>query len=524
MWDTIIVGAGTAGSVLAHALTANERDKVLLVEAGGRPSLTVKMPAGMVKLFRSKQDWAFESEPQQACGGRTIFTPRGKMLGGSANMNAQIHQWCHPADFDRWAEAGAAGWSWDDVRPVFRAMEGVACGDAGDQSRGRLGPMRIDRLKAPNPVTTAFVEAARANGLDGGGGGYNGRAYSGAFFTEIAHRRGRRFSTYDAYLKPAMKRPNLRVLKNRAVARVLFEGRRAMGVALADGGIHRAARIVLCAGAFGSPHLLMLSGVGDAVALQGHGLEIVHHSPEIGANLQDHAVAGLGFEMRRPISLKAAEGIGELLKWLLFGRGMLTSNALEAFAFTSIVDREAPDLELMFLPVHWANQALDPPEIHGYTIAAVPVAPRSRGTVALKSPSPRDPPAIDFGLLSDAEGIDAQVLLAGLRLARRIAETEPLRSETLAEMPLSAGARDDDALLDLARSQIQTVYHPSGTCRMGSDAGAPVDPRLKARGVDGLWVVDASVMPNVPRGHPNAVVAMIAQRAGGWIGGGQTAG
>jgi choline dehydrogenase len=523
MWDYVIIGSGTAGSVLAHELSANGGNKVLLVEAGGKPSLTVKMPAGMVKLFRSKQDWAFESEPQQACGGRTIFTPRGKMLGGSANMNAQIHQWCHPADFDGWVEAGAVGWGWDEVRPVFRAMERVAGKDGGDQRRGGLGPMRIDRLKTPNPVTTAFVEAAKACGLDGDGD-YNGGAYSGAWFTEIAHRKGRRFSTYDAYLKPAMKRPNLSVVAERAVTRILFEGKRAVGVALEDGEIHRAGKgVVLSAGAFGSPQLLMLSGLGDAARLRGLGIDMVHHSPGIGDNLQDHAVAGLGFGMKRPISLKAAETLPEFLKWLLFGRGMLTSNALEAFAFTSVVDRKAPDLELMFLPVVWSNQALDPPEVHGYTIAAVPVAPKSRGRLTLKSASAGDPPAIDFGLLSDPGGIDAKVLLAGLRLARRIAETEPLKAETTGELPLSAEAQGDEALMALARGQIQTVYHPSGTCRMGSDAGAPVDSRLRVNGVDGLWVVDASVMPNVPRGHPNAVVAMIARRAAGWIGA-QTAG
>lgn len=512
MWDYVIIGAGTAGSVLAHELTTSGKNKVLLVEAGGKPSLTVKMPAGMVKLFRSKQDWAFESEPQQACGGRTIFTPRGKMLGGSANMNAQIHQWCHPADFEGWVKAGASGWGWDEVSPVFRAMENLACGDPGDQRRGRLGPMRIDRLKTPNPASAAFVAAARANGMNGDEA-YNGGAYSGAWLTEIAHHKGRRFSTYDAYLKPAMKRPNLRVVSERTVTRISFEGRRATGVELDNGDRHDAARIVLSAGAFGSPHLLMLSGIGEAAQLRRHGIDLVQDSPGVGANLQDHAVAGLGFEMRRPISLMAAESLGQLLKWLLLGRGMLASNALEAFAFASVLDGQAPDLELMFLPVHWANQALDPPQAHAYSIAATPLTPRSRGAVGLKIGSPEEPPSIDFGLLSDPENIDAEILLAGLKLARRIAGTEPLRSETVAEMPLSEGARDDDALLALARSEIQTVYHPCGTCRMGDDARAPVDSRLKLNGVEGLWVADASVMPNVPRGHPNAVVAMIAKRA-----------
>lgn len=512
MWDYAIVGAGTAGSVLAHELTANGRSKVLLIEAGGAPGLTVRMPAGMVKLFRSKQDWAFESEPQGACGGRTIFTPRGRMLGGSANMNAQIHQWCHPADFDGWVDVGADGWGWEEVRPVFKAMENLACGDPADPDRGHEGLMRIDRLAAAHPLTAAFLAAAAANGL-ASAGGYNGVAYRGAWQTEIAHRAGRRFSTWDAYLKPAMKRPNLRVLQERAAARILFEDGRASGVELQDGETHRAANVILAAGAFCSPHLLMLSGIGDAAQLGRHGIPVLADSPNVGANLQDHPAAGLAFGMKTANSLKAAETIPQLLKWLLLGRGMLASNALEAFAFTHVADPDAPDLELMFLPVQWRDQALAPPDVHAFSIAAAPVAPRSRGSVRLKSGSPGDAPAIDFGLLSDPGGADAAILLAGLKLARAIAATDPLASASTGELETSAGARDDDALMAYAMGEIQTVYHPCGTCRMGSDTAAPVDPDLKVRGVENLWVVDASVMPNVPRGHPNAVVAMIACRA-----------
>ena len=518
MWDFIIVGAGTAGSVLAHALTASGRNRVLLIEAGGKPNLTVAMPAGMVKLFRTKLDWSFESEPQQACGNRIIFTPRGRMLGGSANMNAQIHQWCHPADFDGWEALGAAGWGWRDVAPVFRAMEQYSGGATDDQSRGRLGPMRIASIADPHPVAVAFVEAARSAGLNATPG-YNGAAYSGAWLVELAHHKGRRFSVFDAYLKPAMARSNLTVMTGAQVERIAFEGRRAAAVRLVGrrDPLRATRGIILSAGAFGTPQLLMLSGIGPVDHLRGHGLEIVLDRPEVGGGLQDHPLSALKFAMRRPLSMKSAESLGQLARWLFLRRGMLASNGVEAIAFTNVLGGAAPDLELILALLEWRAQALEPPQVHAYSIGISPCAPRSRGRVRLRSASPIDSPMIDFGLLTDPDGVDARVLAAGAKLARRLAATEPLAGETAGELTESACCASDEALLAHLKSEIQTVYHPTGTCRMGSDAAAPLDPRLRFRGLDGLWVADASVMPTVPRGHPNAVVAMIASRAAEWI-------
>jgi len=517
MWDYIIVGAGTAGCVLAHELTASGRNRVLLLEAGGQPNLAVAMPAGMVKLFRSKLDWAFESEPQEACGGRTVFTPRGKMLGGSSNMNAQIHQWCHPADFDGWVAKGATGWGWREVSPVFRAMENWTGGEADDQSRGALGPMHIARPSTPDAIAEAFVAAAANAGISGTPA-YNGTSYKGAWLAELAHRKGKRFSVFDAYLRPAMMRANLAVRTDAQVERILLDGRRASGVRLVGGEEHQAARgVILSGGAFGSPQLLMVSGIGPADHLKEHGVDVAFDQPEIGANLQDHPLAGMKFATRRQTSMKSAETLGQLARWLVFKKGMLASNGVEALAFTSIFDRGAPDLELLLASLEWRNQALEPPQVHAYSIGVIPCAPRSRGSLRLKGPSMTDPPAIDFGLLSDPDGIDAAILLAGARLARKIAATEPLAAETLGEIE-SAELQSDKELLAYLKSQIQTVYHPSGTCRMGTDAGAPLDPMLRLRGIANLWVCDASVMPTVPRGHPNAVVAMIAKRAAEWIG------
>jgi choline dehydrogenase len=515
MWDYIILGAGTAGSVLAHALTQSGRDKVLLIEAGGKPGLMSRIPAGMPKLFRSKFDWAFQSEPQAALGGRSLFVPRGKMLGGSSNMNAQIHQWCHPADYDGWKARGLTGWGWDEVAPVFRGMEAWS-GAGDDQSRGALGPMPVCGLDAPNPLSLAFVAAARRSGF-ADGEDYNGRAYGGAWLCQLAHRKGGRFSAYHAYLEPALKRPNLKLLSGTLAERILFEGRRAVGVR-AGGEEHRAARgVILAGGAFGSPHLLMLSGVGPAEHLRNHGIEVVHDSPGVGANLQDHLFAPVKFATREPVTLKAAGGLKPLLQWLLFRRGMLASNVAEAFLFANVSGGAAPDLEIIFAPVEWRAEGLEDPVEHAVTFGPIVLTPRSSGTVRLTSREPGTAPAIDFGLLTDPEGADARVLLEGARLSRKLAAAEPLAEAVTGELPESASARSDEALLAYLKSQAQTLYHPVGTCRMGVDADAPLDGKLAVRGLDGLWVADASVMPSVPRGHTNAPTAMIAARAAQWL-------
>lgn len=520
MWEFIVIGAGTAGCVMAAGLTSSGRQRVLLLEAGGKPTLPVRMPAGMVKLFRSSADWAFQSEPQDHCSGRIVFTPRGKMLGGSANMNAQIHQWCHPADFDGWERSGALGWGWRHVAPVFQAMESSYDDSGADFPRGRTGPMLVSRLRTPHPLAHGFVAAARCCGFQGTPD-YNGFAFHGAWLVQLAHRHGTRFSVYDAYLAPALRRRNLEVRQRCQVARLLVEQGRVVGVVLVEDQqrqVLRARRgVVLCAGAIGSPQLLMLSGIGPAEALRNLGIPVAVDSPELGSNLQDHPIAPLIWRTRRSDTHMSADSPLELLKWLLFRRGLLASNVVEAIAFTSLADQAGPDLELLLATVQWREQALAQPQLHAYTIGTAVVSPRSRGRVWLRSASPYDPPRIDLGLLNDAEGVDAQVLLAGARLARQIAASPPLSLETLDEFAPGNSVVDDDELLGYLKSHIQTVYHPAGTCRMGDDARAPVDVRLRVRGVDGLWLADASVMPTVPRGHPNAVVAMIAQRGAEWI-------
>lgn len=515
--DFIIVGAGTAGCVLAESLSRDGSRRVLLVEAGGKPSSPfIGIPAGFAKLFKSRFDWAYQSTA--GAEGCSVFIPRGRMLGGSSNMNAQIHQWGHPEDFDGWVRAGAEGWGWSEVQDTLRSQEDFA---GGSSRRGAAGAMRICTNCHAHPASHAFVAASREAGL-GGVEDYNGGDYEGAWIAQVAHRDGHRFSAYDAYLAPALRRENLKVLSTSLVQGVVFEGRRAVGVRVHAGRgetvLRANAGVILAAGAIGSPQILMASGVGPAAQLFNHGVATVHDLPGVGANLQDHPMAVLTFATARRDTLKSAESPVNLLRYLALRKGPLASNAAEALAFArSTPELSAPDIELLFAPLEWRKEALEPPQVHAFSIGAIVASPRSRGSVSLAGPDVRTPPRIDLGLLTDDEGHDARVLLTAILLARRVAAQHPLSAQIVGEIAPGAEVTADEVLLHWARSTIQTVYHPCGTCRMGSDAAAVVTPKLEVRGVDGLWVADASVMPTVPRGHPNAAVAMIAGRAADMI-------
>lgn len=521
MYDVIIVGAGTAGCVLAERLTRNGRLHVLLIEAGGAPSSQfVRIPAGFARLFKSKYDWSMQSEPQATAGGRSIFIPRGKMLGGSANMNAQIHQWCHPADFNDWVSAGAFGWSWDDVAPVFRSQENWS-GEKGQTERGHSGPMHISPNRYAHRLSHAFVESVRNAGF-GLQTHYNGGPYEGAWIAELAHKNGQRYSVYDAYLKVAQNRTNLKVMKDAQVLQIIIKNSKAIGVTVYHQNNEMSVTsrtVVLAAGAFGSPQLLMLSGIGPGSVLQSFGIPVQYEAPDVGKNLQDHPIAPLVFKVKGNDSFKNAESIPNLLRYVLFKKGMLASNAIEAIAFTSSDKSRstAPDIELICAPFEWRNEGLEPPQLHAVCLGAVVASPRSRGHVTLKSTSAFDQPAIDFQLLGDPEGQDREVFLNAVRLVRKVAATRPLADLIAGEWFPGDSVNTDDELLEVLGQRLQTVYHPSSTCRMGSDSQSVVDTRLRVRGIEGLWIADASIMPSVPRGHPNAVVAMIAYRAADWI-------
>jgi len=505
--DFIVVGAGTAGCAAAEALTRNGRTRVVLVEAGERPSSPfVAIPAGFAKLFRSRFDWAYSSEPDPITQ-RSVFIPRGRMLGGSAGLNAQIHQWGYPSDYDEWAEAGCAGWSWSDVAPTLRDLE--ACAEAAPL-RGAKGPLAAATLASPHPLTTAFQRAAC---VDGQPPSYNGSASEGAWISEVTHRDGRRFSVWDGLLKPALKRHNLQTVTSAIATSIVFESGRATGLRIVRNGWEEtlAARrgVLVCAGAFGSPQLLMLSGIGPADHLKAHGITVVRDLPGVGENLHDHPMACPTFATRRRDTLKAAESPANLIRYILARKGALASNVAEAIAFRrSAPGVAAPDIELLFAPVEWRGEGLLPPRQHAFTIAAILLRPHSRGRVTLRDGNPQSSPRIDLGLLSDPNGSDRQTMTAAIQLARSIAGRTPLSLDTTGE--LGPGAAD---LSDWLDREIQTVYHPGGTCRMGVDDSAVVTPSLAVRGVGGLWVADASIMPRLVSGHPNLTVAMIGQRA-----------
>ena len=506
MHDVVIVGGGTAGCVLAARLTENPDVSVLLLEAGRRSrKLEVRIPAAFSKLYRTEVDWGDSTTPQSALDGREVVFPRGRMLGGSAAMNAMMVLRGHRVDYDGWAAAGCTGWSWDDVEPAFARSAG--------------GAFPLAELPDRHVLAEAFVHAAQAVGIPLAAD-LNGEDNEGVGLVPVSQRRGRRFSVLEGYYAPARRRPNLTVVTGALVTRVLIENGQAVGVTYRPASdeledeAYCSLEVVLCAGAVGTPHLLQLSGIGPRGPLEAAGVEVVREHPGVGANLLDHLANGLLVRTKGVETLASAESIPNLVRWALLGRGPLTSNLGEAVAFVrSRPDLVAPDIELLLAPVLFEEEGLKPPSEHGLTLAVVLLTPRSSGSVLLRSADPRVAPAIDPRYLTDPAGEDAATLLRGLRLARRVLEQEPLSSFVDAEILPGAAARTDDALLAHVRALSQTLYHPAGTCRMGSDAGSVVDPYLRVRGIDGLRVADASVIPKLPRGHTNWPTVMIAERA-----------
>ncbi|MBB2913175.1 choline dehydrogenase [Streptosporangium becharense] len=504
-YDYVVVGAGSAGCVLADRLSAVPGVTVALVEAGGSDDrIEVRMPAGFARLFKTERDWNFTTAAQAGLVGRELYWPRGRMIGGSSSMNGQMWVRGHRADYDGW---NVPGWSYDEVLPYFlRSERRVGSNRGGVYGTG--GPVRICELRSPNPATELFLRACEELGivrLDE----LNGPSNEGCSPTPVTQHRGRRWSSADAYLRPAAGRPNLTVLTSSPVRSVLIEDGRAAGVVYGDGAVVRArAEVVLAAGTIGSPHLLMLSGVGPADELRAEGIEPVRDLPGVGGNLQDHLASGIFLHCRRPITLVGAESPGNLLRFLVGRTGKLTSNVGEAVAFIrTSPDEPAPDIELIFAPAPFINHGLTPPPGHGLTIASVLLQPESRGRVFLNG---RDV-VIDPGYLTAEADLRRQV--AGLRKAGELFATEALAPLAGPPMDPYWGAGTDEELARWIRERSETLYHPVGTCRMGEDDDSVVDPALRVRGVAGLRVADASIMPVINRGHTQAPVVMIAEKA-----------
>jgi choline dehydrogenase-like flavoprotein len=511
-FDYVIVGAGSAGCVLANRLSAAGAD-VLLVEAGGADrSPKIKIPAAFNQQFRTKLDWDLTSGPEPACDGREIYVPRGKALGGSSSMNAMLYVRGHRADYDGWSEAGCTGWSWDEVLPYFLRSEHHEAG--GSAAHGTAGPLNVAPPRSPRKLTDLMVGAARAHGfpLDPD---YNDGDPDGVALVEVTQRNGRRWSTADAFLRPARNRPNLTVATGATALEVEIRNGRARGVRLAGRLPYSVARarqeVILAAGAIGSPQLLMLSGIGDPDKLAAVGLEARVESRGVGANLQDHPYVVCIWESVAGGSLKDAERPAALLEFALGRRGPLTSTVAEAFLFASSDDSAAPhDLQFHLAPAYFADNGFEEFDGHAFTMGPVLVAPRSRGELTLRSADPTAKPRLLGNHLSDPADLDAMV--AGIELAREIAATEPLASAAGREIYPGPSVVDREAVEADCRRRCELLYHPVGTCRMGADDEAVVDAELRVRGVEGLRVVDASVMPTITRGNTNAPTIMIAEK------------
>ncbi|MDF2709359.1 MAG: choline dehydrogenase [Nonomuraea muscovyensis] len=503
-YDYVIVGAGSAGCVLANRLSADPGVSVALVEAGGRDDkLEIRMPAGFAKLFKTAYDWNYTTAKQPEMSGRELYWPRGRVIGGSSSINAQMWVRGHRLDYDQWA---VPGWSYEEVLPYFKRAERRAGSNRGGVY-GEAGPLYVSELRSPNITTAAFLRACAELGLHRLDE-LNGPSNEGYSPTPVNQNRGRRWSAADAYLRPALKRSNLTVITGATVDRVVFDGTRATGVEHSGGAQIRARReVILAAGAIGSPHLLMRSGVGAADELRDAGVALVRDLPEVGKNLQDHLSSGVFVQCRQPVTLTKAESIGNLLRYIVLRSGMLTTNVGEAVAFVRTSPREpAPDIELIFAPGPFIDHGLTPPTGHGLTVGVILLQPESRGRVGLNG---RDV-VIDPAYLS--READVRRLVAGLKTARQIFATAAMKPYVGGPMPPYQGQESDDELAQWVRERGETLYHPVGTCRMGTDEESVVDPELRVRGVEGLRVVDVSIMPTPNRGHTHAPAIMIGEK------------
>ncbi|MBO9353643.1 FAD-binding protein [Bordetella petrii] len=519
-YDYVIVGGGTAGCILANRLTADGKHSVLMLEAGGEGrGLWVSIPAGFSKLLtHPRYNWGFQSEPEAGTGDRRISIPRGKGLGGSTLINGMIYVRGQPGDYDAWAERGALGWGHAEVAPYFERLEHTCVGAAG---RGRGGPMHIEEVAERFPISDAFLEAARQDGQPRNPD-YNGPDQHGFGYYQVCQRRGRRWSAADGYLAPARRRPNLHVRTGALATRLLLDGTRCTGVRVRqrDGSeieIDARAEVILAAGAVQSPHLLELSGIGRPDVLQAAGLPVRHALPGVGANYIDHYATRMNWRVQGLATLnETTRGLplgAAVLQYLLRRKGILTLGTGLVFGFVKTrPELPAPDVQYFFVHASYADAAVRKLDtLPGMTLGVAQLRPRSTGTIHAACPDPAVPPRIRPNLLSDPT--DQECLVAGMRVARRIVQQPAMGRYVAAELSPGPGVQTDAQWLDFARRNGQTIYHPIGTCRMGSDEQAVVDPRLRVRGVQNLRVVDASVMPSMVSGNTQAAVMMVAEKA-----------
>jgi choline dehydrogenase-like flavoprotein len=514
-FDHVIVGAGAAGCVLANRLSEDPDVRVLLIEAGGKDRHpNIKIPAAFANQFHTKLDWDYCTEPEPFVDGRSLYIPRGKSLGGSTSMNAMLYVRGRPLDYDLWVEAGAEGWGWDDVLPYFLRSEDNARGRS--EFHGAGGELRVSEQRSPRPLDRTLIASSEAAGIpyirD-----YNGPEQDGVSMFQVTQREGRRWSAADAFLRPALKRPNLTVVTGALVTGVELEGTRAVGVRYQDSrGRSQLARadreVVLAAGAIGTPQILQLSGIGPADDLQSVGVEVRHDLPGVGRNLQDHPFVTLIWEVSDQKTLYGADKPRGLAEWALRRTGPLSSSVAEVVAFVRTrAGLPAADIQFHMGAAYYDDHGQATYDGHCGVIAPVLVSPKARGKLWLRSADPTDKPRILTNTLSEPEDVDS--LVAGMELAREIASQEPMRSTVVKELKPGPEFTGRDGLEEDLRRRLMLIYHPVGTCRMGTGEDAVVDASLRVHGLEGLRVVDASVFPIIPGGNTNAPTIMVAEKA-----------
>ena len=523
-FDYIIVGAGSAGCVLANRLTASGRNRVLLLEAGGPDrNIWIHIPLGYGKLFSNpKVNWLYTTEPEPELNNRRVIQPRGKVLGGSSSINGLLYIRGQHEDFDHWRQLGNAGWSFKDVLPYFRRAEDQERG--ADELHGVGGHLKVSNVCEPHPLCEAFIEAVQQSGFPRNDD-FNGPSQEGAGYFQLTARNGRRWSTAVGYLKEARQRPNLTVVPNALATRVLFSGKRAIGVNYRQGdAVHTAhadGEVILSGGAFNSPQLLQLSGIGPADLLRGLGIDVIADMPGVGADLQDHFQVRTQYRCTEPITMNEVinswrHRYAAGLRYITTRKGLLTIGAGYAGAFLRTRPELAtPDVQIHFLifSADAAGATLHP--FPGFMTSVCQLRPESRGFVHVKSADPGVPPAIHARYLSARA--DCDCVVDGLKLMRGIMNRPAMRKFIAEERIPGEQCTSDADLLAFARDTGTTVYHPTSTCRMGSDPNAVVDERLRVRGFERLRVIDASIMPTVVSGNTNAATVMIGEKGGDMI-------
>jgi len=523
-FDYIVVGAGSAGCVLANRLSADGRHSVLLLEAGPEDTnIWIHVPLGYGKLFKEKTvNWMYQTEPEPGLGGRQVFQPRGKVLGGSSSINGLLYVRGQHEDYDRWRQRGNVGWGYDDVLPYFKKAENQIRG--ADQYHGVGGPLPVSDWRHHDPLSEAFVKAAVETGIPFNPD-FNGASQEGAGFFQTTTRRGRRASSAFSYLRPARRRPNLHVETGALGGRIVFEGRRARAVEYRHNGSLRTARargeILVSSGAYNSPQLLQLSGVGPAELLKTHGIDVVLDAPGVGNDLQDHLQVRVVMKCAQRVTLNdvVSHPVRKVMAGMQYAalrKGPLTIAAGTSGAFFKTSPRLAtPDIQIHFIPFSTDKMGEQLHPFSGFTASVCQLRPESRGSLKIRSADPSVPPEIRINYL--ATETDRSAFIEGIRTLRKILAAPALKSYCTDEVYPGKNVTGDEELLDFCRKTGSTVYHPTSTCRMGNDPLAVVDQRLRLKGTEGLRVVDASVMPDLVSGNTNAPVIMIAEKASDMI-------